>query len=250
MRFTGSRGTAVRDSEFSCQNTACSYKFKVFDKFENADKFREIQPSTKPKDIIPVGNKYVVYYCYTEVEPFRVERLTDVVDEDTIRMLLRGFAFRSKLSLVIIEQNKELIDGKEYRRIEPEIEHGDFCRFIRNLGPELEDGKRKWDMECNLSVYTIAKELFNSPANQIFERHCWAGLKKKFLPLSINNKNVGMLVCSDIRLDNKEEKDKFREGLKQISEVINLTDLEKENLNKEKNNLLRHFLMAQVQIFF
>lgn len=228
----------ISDIELSCQNEKCVYKFKVFDKKDDAEKFRATQPSTEPKRLITHNNKYIVCYCYIEVEPFRVKRLTDVIDENTVRMLLRGFAFHSKPSLVIIEPCREPAEEKKFRRIEPYIEYGVFCKFIRNLGTENKNGVKEGEIECKRSVYKIAKELFNKPANKIYEKPCWTGLKKHFLPLSINNINVGMLVCSDIKLNNDEERKRFLEEVKRIPGIIDISEEEFENLNKEVEKLL------------
>ncbi len=106
--------SVISDMELSCQNEKCVYKFKVFDKKDVAKEFRATQPSTEPKRLITQDDKYIVIYCYSEIEPFRVERLTDVIDENTAGMLLRGFAFYSKPSLVIIEPHKEPTEEKKF----------------------------------------------------------------------------------------------------------------------------------------
>ncbi len=227
---------SISGEEFFCQNENCTYKFKVFNKKDDAEKFKTYQPSTKPKQINFYNDKYIVSYCYEPIEPFKVERLSDVIDEDTIKMLLRGFAFRSKLSLVILEKSKELIEGKEFTRIETDVEFSDFCEFIRNTYFKIENREKKGENRCKDSVYRIAKELFDNQEGGIYQKYCWVGLKKNFLPLSINNKNIGMLVCSDIRLDNEEEKDKFRNKINQISE--NLSEEEKSELKKKAHKLL------------
>ena len=168
-------------------------------------------------------------YYFEETKPFWIKRLSDVVDESTIQMLLQGFGHELNFPLVIIEPNtKPYLKDKKLHRIDPSnpLEyHSEFCESIKST--------KKGGGECKRSTYEIAKRLYKK---QSFDgtkpEFCWMGLRKYFIPLSVNRVPVATLVCGGFQLDSKEDRKRLVQGLERCAE-LGLDSKQLEKLAKE-----------------
>jgi len=232
---------STRPSKFPCQKNECGYRFKAFDNIEDAETFQDNQPSVEPKHIIGNADKYIVCFCYRKIKAFRVDMLTDVIDEDAVKLLLRGVPFSEKPRFfALIERHKDPAGTKEFWRIEPfeQGRHNKFCRFLRNLEPKDLDGKNVGEGKCNHSVNKFVDRIYDELIqNELYEDYCWAKFKYYFLPININNVIVGVLACGYIRSDEEDNKKTYRENVDKIPNLIKITDREKYQLKEEAEEL-------------
>lgn len=220
----------ISANKVKCQDEGCGYSFQIFESEIDAERFLSTVPTIAPRHKDPIEKYWIVSFKYKEVEPYTIKRFSDVVDEKILRMILRGFGHILNASLTIIEPNSDPIQkGREFRRIDPinPDEHLNvYCERIR----KNEKGRR----ECKRSVYEIVKKRFNE--KEKYFDFCWAGMKKLFAPLMIDNIPIGFLVCGEMQGDGSEEKNEIEKGIKRVSENLKISEEELRNLTEKNPN--------------
>jgi signal transduction histidine kinase/ligand-binding sensor protein len=224
------RENNIAAEKFKCQTEDCGYSFQIFESEIDADKYLSTVPTIAPRHKEQIEKYWIVSFKYKEVEPYTIKRFSDVVDENILRMILGGFGHILKASLTIIEPNFDPIQiGRKFRRIDPinPDEHLNvYCERVR----KDEKGRR----ECKRSVYEILRKRYDE--KEEFFDYCWAGMKKLFVPLMIDNIPIGFLVCGEMQGDGSEEKNEIEKGIKRVPENLKISEEELRNLIEKNPN--------------
>ena len=232
----------LEDNTAECITEGCDYSFKVCDYDKDADKFFEDQPSiVHPRKIEANGN-VIVAYRYKEIERPSIFRLSELIQEETIKNLLEGFENSLHAPLRLYERDDE--GGYNPEEL-LEIDTGGFGENHNKFCQELQNNK-KWKNLCVRYTEEIVKNIFsgnktNDKGKSNF-KECWLRLKKRYTPIVINNFVFGVLVTGAWQTGgDDDEKRAVRDAVRRNS-VTGFSDekisyFSKEQIEKRKGEI-------------
>jgi len=208
-----------------CDTHGCGHMFRAFGKRdrESADQFYGQQASVRDKLITEAQDgRLVVSYYYEQVEPFIIEKLTDVIDEEPLRIVQAGLTEKLEKPMTILERRK----GRFVRisPLTPRAHYERFCSFLRDvLGGEK--ACCEYDEERAMRLYEA-----DSPRT-LFEP-CWAGLYDLSIPIMINEKVVAVFLTGQLRLEGKKGDSELLDGVQRVKKKLELSEAQTDELLK------------------
>ncbi len=194
-----SQKNTLTNNNLKCSNKSCLYQFKVFIREEGAHKFHDIQKSILPRHINEVGKYWIVSYCFYEVRRPSINKLTELIDKETLNSVLRGFVHILKAPLYVYERkdSDSVYQTDSAYNIEEFYEV--FCRKIQ----KEERGK----ILCLSCTKKRVEEMFNGNNKDAEYQHCLFGVGIKLVPIVINSFLYGLLLMCGGCKKNNDEKD-------------------------------------------
>ncbi len=200
-----------------CQSDACGQMFRAFSRRdrEGAEQFLADQPSLGGKSLIEAEDgRFVVAYYYEDVQPFIIDKLTDVIDEEALEIIQAGLAEKLRKPMTIIERR----EGRYHRinPLNPRAHYTRYCTFVRDA---LEGEGRccEYDEEQ-------AREHYDEEHPRTLLRRCWAGLYDFAIPVVINEQVVAFFFTGQLRLRGKRGDADLLDGVQRVKEELRLDE--------------------------
>ena len=128
-----------------------------------------------------------------KIQPFRITKLTDVIDEEVLQMIQTGVSERLKVPVTIVEKR-----GREWNRIDPVIPFQHFCDFCRYFRGE---SNSETDKECLGWDFKKAEEILQNDNHDPVHFPCCMVLRGVAFPMVIDGKIIAVLFSGQKRFE-------------------------------------------------
>ena len=125
-----------------------------------------------------------------KTEPYRISKLTQIIDEDVLQMFQLGFSEHVDDTLTII-QCPGTTENDIIKSLNEDMGYPEFCLYLK----KNRDGKKR----CLQSDLDIARSIFQENLKKPSEHFCHAGLSGLTFPIVVEDQILAVCLSGNRR---------------------------------------------------
>lgn len=181
-----------RDTE--CRGLNCNYTFYKRPTEDEGQRLFSALKSFGEKLIFKLPNGDFCIGVLEKVEPFKIEKLTNIIRYEALHVLHNGFVDMINVPATLVQINTtEPLNVKEYEFIQNITSYDAYCKLLMKYGFT--------NTYCRLSTQQQINQILDEypdgiglERNQIFEIKCFSNKTHLLSPVVINGRLMGFLV--------------------------------------------------------